>query len=66
MSRTWSMRRRPTADGRWICDVCYAYEVCQEDPKRKGKGPCDEEFCEHRPKIVSKWTTKKEDDSEGT
>ena len=43
-------------DGRWICDVCYDYEVCQEFPDRKGKGPCDiGVLCRHRPKLVSEW-----------
>lgn len=47
-----------TSNGKWICDVCYEYEVCQEWSDRKGKGPClgsERAACTHRPKIVSKW-----------
>jgi hypothetical protein len=49
-----------TVNGKWICDVCYQYEVCQEFADRKGKGPClDQEWgtCTHRPKLDSGWTT---------
>ena len=43
-----------TVDGKWICDVCYQYEVCQTFPERKGKGPCDGQ-CNHRPQLISDW-----------
>lgn len=44
----------PTADGRWICDICYRYDVCTST------GPCENEDgsiieCEHRPKLVGEW-----------
>jgi hypothetical protein len=47
-----------TSDGKMICDVCYEYEVCQDYPDRKGKGPClgeERTSCTHRPKIISEW-----------
>jgi len=44
-----------TSTGKWICDVCYCYEVCQEDPVRKGKGPCEDYNCKHRPTLISDW-----------
>lgn len=47
-----------TSDGKWICDVCYQYEVCQTFPERKGKGPClgeERKNCTHRPKLVGDW-----------
>lgn len=42
-------------DGRWICEICYEYHVCQTFPERKGLGPCDDEDCGHRPKLVTPW-----------
>ena len=50
-----------TERGDWICDVCYEYEVCQDFPERKGKGPCLDEArktCAHRPKLVTGWIKK--------
>jgi len=45
-------------DGRWICETCYAYEVCLE---AGSADPCDGECarneCVHRPKLVSEWTS---------
>lgn len=51
-----------TIDGRWICEVCYDYEVCLDataviinGKKRSPNGPCDKP-CEHRPKLTTgKW-----------
>lgn len=48
-----------TEDDRWICDVCWLYEVCMEAKIAKfGKhdGPCDDRNCEHRPKLKTEWT----------
>jgi len=42
-------------DGRWICDVCFTYDLCTSGPNRNPNGPCMEEECPHRPKIVSDW-----------
>ena len=46
-----------TEDGRWICEVCYTYDVCIDAQRAKGKvtGPCENKDCEHRPKIVTAW-----------
>jgi hypothetical protein len=45
-----------TVDGKWICDVCFEYEVCLDkgstDPCA---GICGEHKCDHRPTIVSEW-----------
>jgi len=53
-----NLNHAQTEDGKWICDVCYDYEVCQKDSARKGKGPClNEEYalCTHRPKLITNW-----------
>lgn len=50
----------PTSDGRWICDVCWKYDVCVREKRKSGivDGPCEDENgvtisdCEHRPKLV--------------
>ena len=42
-------------DGRWICDVCYTYDLCTSGPNRNPSGPCEEEHCSHRPKLISDW-----------
>jgi hypothetical protein len=47
-----------TSDGRWICDVCYTYDVCVRAKRKAGgrqDGPCDDMNCEHRPRLVSAW-----------
>lgn len=44
-----------TANGDWICDVCYTYDVCTSGPNRNPNGPCKRKDCKHRPKLVSKW-----------
>jgi len=58
--RSWLWHAQ-TEDGRWICDVCYHYEVCLDAKgRRKGTeknlGPCDNLNCEHRPKLVTEWS----------
>jgi hypothetical protein len=50
-------RHAQTVDGKWICDVCFEYDVCLSFPERKGKSPCDT-LCEHRPKLISDWSQK--------
>jgi hypothetical protein len=47
---TTYMKHAPTEDGKWICDVCYTYDVCPSGPceDENGKSIC----CEHRPKLV--------------
>lgn len=53
-----------TDSGKWICDVCYTYDLCTADgPNRNKNGPCDNNDCIHRPKITSKWTKYEEQKS---
>lgn len=45
-----------TTDGRWICDVCFAYDQCTSDNNGMGKprspnGPCADPECEQRPRL---------------
>ena len=42
----------PTDDGRWICDICYSYDECTKGSSRNPKGPCEDENCKHRPKLI--------------
>ena len=44
------LQHAQTRDGRWICNVCWLYDVCQDD----GGQPCDSNTCHHRPE-VSLW-----------
>jgi len=47
-----------TDDGKWICDVCWRYEICMETKMAllgKHDGPCDNLDCEHRPKLITEW-----------
>lgn len=48
-----------TSDGRWICDVCFTYDLCVNGQRKAGgpvTGSCDEEEeCDHRPKLVGGW-----------
>lgn len=48
-----------TEDGWWICDVCYTYDVCVTAKRAVGvfDGPCEDEHCAHRPKLVGAWIT---------
>lgn len=46
-----------TVDGRWVCDICYYYDLCvmtRNDPNPSG--PCRDD-CKHRPKLMTKWAT---------
>lgn len=43
------------ADGRWICDVCYLYDVCSSGPDRNPDGPCSKGPCRHRPELVGEF-----------
>jgi len=53
-----------TEDGRWICDVCYTYDVCINAFLDRGlrRGPCGDYAgdlpCTHRPKLVTDWLDK--------
>jgi len=49
-----------TSEGKWICDICYAYDVCTSGPNRSFNGPCKDKLCEHRPKLISEWKLKDE------
>ena len=62
--RWHALKHALTSDGRWICDVCYSYSVCLKDPERRGKGPCEDGGCKHRPVIVSSWTTREKDNGD--
>lgn len=50
------LRHAKTADGRWICDVCYTYDVCVDAWRKQGVrlGPC-EHPCNHKPKLIGGW-----------
>ena len=45
----------PTDDGRWICEVCYSYDLCTSGPDRNPGGPCEDGACRHRPTLVGPW-----------
>ncbi len=47
-----------TTDGKWICNICYCYDVCIDANIKKGihNGPCDDMNCEHRPTLATGWT----------
>jgi len=52
----WS-NHAPTADGKWICNTCYHYDVCTSGPNRSLNGPCEDENrrsipCKHRPVLI--------------
>ena len=47
------IRHAQTKDNSWICDICYWYECCIDII---GK-PCDKKDCEHRPELISEWTS---------
>ena len=40
-------------DGRWICDTCFLYDCCTNDPIFP-RNPCEDKECEHRPKLKTK------------
>ena len=60
-----ALEHAQTFGGKWICSVCYDYEMCLSAPDRKGKGPCYDETgviaeCIHRPQLISEWKEWKE------
>lgn len=48
-----------TSDDKFICDVCYTYDVCTSGSNRSLNGPCEDKECIHRPKIISEWLSNK-------
>lgn len=43
-----------TLTGKWVCDVCYAYDICIVAKRKIGElgGPCEaNEQCDHKPKL---------------
>ena len=53
-----------TDDGRWICEVCWRYDVCVRAKVKmtpRQYGPCEDSEgrpisdCEHRPRLVTKF-----------
>lgn len=44
-----------TQDNKWICDICFEYDLCTSGPNRNSNGPCKEKNCDHRPKLISDW-----------
>ena len=55
--KSFKVTHAQTEDGRWICDVCYTYEVCLDAQRAEGvvTEPCKNKDCKHRPKITD-WT----------
>src|ERR1044072_6348356 len=49
------LHHAPTNDGRWICDVCYLYDVCTTGQMRNPSGPCVNKDCVHRPVLTGDW-----------
>lgn len=49
------LRHARTSDGRWICNVCWRYEVCIKAKGARAGGPCDDLSCDHRPKLAGEW-----------
>lgn len=59
------LKHAKTIDGRYICDVCYTYDVCVIAQRKEDgyvTGPCEDTNCKHRPKLVTPWTTRDEDE----
>jgi hypothetical protein len=54
----FSVAHAQTACSRWICDVCFQYDVCVHGQRAAGElvDPCEDMLCKHRPRIVSEWT----------
>lgn len=42
-------------DNKWICDICYYYDVCTNGPDRNKEGPCGDKICKHRPILIGNW-----------
>lgn len=55
--KTLGIEHAPTADGRWICAICYAYDVCTRAQRAAGepRDPCKAKECAHRPKLAGPW-----------
>lgn len=47
-------------NGKYICDVCFSYDLCTSDHNPYGvprcDNPCDDKKCLHRPKLITGWT----------
>ena len=54
--RTYLQHAR-TSTGKWICDVCYLYDMCtaKDAVKVFCQVPCKNKNCVHRPQIVGEW-----------
>lgn len=44
-----------TVDGQWICDICFSYDQCTTGPNRNPNGPCENNECEHRPRLITEF-----------
>lgn len=44
-----------TIDGRWICELCYNYDLCTADGPNRSSNPCTNRDCIHRPRLASEW-----------
>lgn len=50
-----------TVDGKWICSICWTYDLCTSNDNpfgaiRSKNGPCpNNQQCEHRPQLVGNW-----------
>lgn len=53
-SGTKYLSHAETNKGTWICDVCYYYDMCTNDPENT-VGPCREKMCKHRPILMGQW-----------
>lgn len=51
----FTMHHAQTTNGKWICDVCFSYDLCTSGPNRNPNGPCDDKKCKHRPRLISGW-----------
>lgn len=50
-----TIRHAPTLGGKYICDVCYEYDLCTSGPNRNPDGPCKDYNCEHRPRLIGEF-----------
>lgn len=48
------MYHAQTADGRFVCEICFTYDLC-ENNEGKIIEPCKDSQCEHRPVLVGGW-----------
>ena len=44
-----------TENDKWICEICYCFDLCTSGPTKNPNGPCEEKDCRHRPKLKSDW-----------